>query len=535
MLRKIRIILAGISFILCTLLFLDFSGLLTSWFGWVAKIQFLPAALALNLAVVAVLLILTLLMGRVYCSVICPMGIFQDIVAWTHKGRRKKTRKWYSWSPEKKILRYGFFIIFIVALIAGANAIVALLAPYSSYGRIAQNLFQPICIWGNNLFAFIAEKFDSYAFAHKEVWLRSLPTFIIASATFVTVMILAWRNGRTYCNTICPVGTFLSFFSRFSIFRPVIDTSKCKTCHLCERNCKAACIDLKNHKVDYSRCVDCFDCIDTCKFGAMQYKPFWQAKAGEDSTAGKNASSAGENASNGKNTYVENTGSHNPSDNTVNGNSAQNNSDNGRRAFIGASVLALGSLTVKAQEKKVDGGLAAVIGKKKPERTVPLVPFGAEGIDSFYSHCTACQLCVSQCPNNILRPSTSLEHLMQPEMSYEKGWCRVECTKCSEVCPAGAILPITKEEKTAIHIGTATVDRELCVVNRDGVACGNCARHCPAGAIMLVKKDPSDKDSLRIPAVNEDKCIGCGACEYVCPSRPYSAIKVNGLTIHRKG
>ena len=519
MLRKVRILLAGISFILCTLLFLDFSGVMTNWFGWLAKIQFLPAALALNLVVVAALLILTILMGRVYCSVICPMGIFQDVVAWAHKGRRKKTRKWYSWSPEKKVLRYGVFVIFLIALIAGVNAFVALLAPYSSYGRIVQNLFQPVWIWGNNAFAFIAEKFDSYAFAHKEVWLRSLPTFIIASATFVIIMILAWRNGRTYCNTICPVGTFLSFFSRFSIFRPVIDTSKCKTCHLCERNCKAACIDLKDHKVDYSRCVDCFDCIDTCKFGAMQYKPFWKAT--------EQTSKADEAAH--KEVKSESTESRKSSATSDSGTSG-----NGRRAFIGASALALGSLTLKAQEKKVDGGLATVIGKKKPERTTPVVPFGAESVKSFYNHCTACQLCVSQCPNNILRPSTSLEHLMQPEISYEKGWCRVECTKCSEVCPAGAILPVTKEEKTAIHIGTATVDRDLCVVNRDGVSCGNCARHCPAGAIMLVKKDPSDKNSLRIPAVNEDKCIGCGACEYICPSRPFSAIKVNGLSIHRK-
>ncbi len=356
---------------------------------------------------------------------------------------------------------------------------------------------------------------DSYAFTHKDVWMKSLPTFIIASVTFVAVMIMAWRGGRTYCNTICPVGTFLSFFSRFAIFRPVIDTSKCKNCHLCERGCKASCIDLKGHKVDYSRCVDCFNCIDTCKFGAMKYRPFWKK---DNSPAGRNniADTQAVGAKTAGTTQAK-----------------SSSSDSGRRAFIGASALALSSLAVKAQEKKVDGGLAEVIGKKKPERAFPLVPFGSESADNFYSHCTACQLCVSQCPNNILRPSTSLNHLMQPEMSYERGWCRVECTKCSEVCPAGAIRPIGREEKTTIHIGTAVVDRDLCVVNRDGVSCGNCARHCPAGAIMLVRKDPSDKDSLRIPTVNEDRCIGCGACEFVCPSRPYSAIKVNGLSVHR--
>ena len=162
------------------------------------------------------------------------------------------------------------------------------------------------------------------------------------------------------------------------------------------------------------------------------------------------------------------------------------------------------------------------------------VPFGALSVKDFYQHCTACQLCVSQCPNGVLRPSTSLEHLMQPEMSYERGWCRVECNRCAQVCPSGPIRNYSIEEKTTMHIGVAKVNLDLCVVNRDGVSCGNCSRHCPSGAIMMVRKDPSDKDSLRIPTVDESRCIGCGACEFLCPSRPLSAIWVNGLKVHRR-
>lgn len=95
MLRKIRIVAATICFTLITLLFLDFTGTLHLWFGWLAKIQFLPAVLALNVGVVAFLVILTLLFGRVYCSVICPLGVFQDIVSWI-SGKRKKNRFRYS-------------------------------------------------------------------------------------------------------------------------------------------------------------------------------------------------------------------------------------------------------------------------------------------------------------------------------------------------------------------------------------------------------------------------------------------------------
>ena len=265
MLKKIRTIAAGAVFILCTLLFLDFTGLAAKWFGWLAKIQFLPAVLAVNAGVVLALVLLTLVFGRLYCSIICPLGIFQDIAARSFKGWRKTHKKSYSWSPEKKWLRYGVLVIFIILLIAGFSAVTALIAPYSSFGRIAQNLFAPVWLWGNNLCAWIAEKAGGFAFEHKEVWIKSLPTFIIASVTFAVLVFLAARNGRTYCNTICPVGTVLSFFSRFAIFRPFFDTSKCGNCHLCEKNCKAACIYVDNHKIDYSRCVDCFDCIDTCK------------------------------------------------------------------------------------------------------------------------------------------------------------------------------------------------------------------------------------------------------------------------------
>ena len=117
-------------------------------------------------------------------------------------------------------------------------------------------------------------------------------------------------------------------------------------------------------------------------------------------------------------------------------------------------------------------------------------------------------------------------------MQYERGYCRPECTRCSQLCPTGAIRPITREEKTAQQIGHAVWIRKNCVVVTDGVACGNCARHCPTGAIEMVPLE--DDDERLIPVVNESKCIGCGACENLCPSRPYSAIYVEGYEVHRE-
>ena len=492
MLRKIRITLAVIFYLMITLLFLDFTGTLHTWFGWMAKIQFLPALLALNLGVVLGLIVLTLLFGRIYCSVICPLGVFQDIISW-FGGRSKKRRYRFSYSPAKNILRYSILIIFLIALIGGIGSLAALLAPYSAYGRIAQNLFAPFYAWGNNVLAYWAERADSYAFYETEVWLKSVPTFIIALLTFIFVFILAWRNGRTYCNTICPVGTILSFLAKWSWFKPVIDSEKCNSCSLCSRKCKSACIDFKNHQIDYSRCIACMDCIDACKHQAISYR---HPKKSEKAVTPKPT-------------------------------------DQSRRSFLTTTALVATTATIKAQEMKVDGGLAAIEDKKVPKRNTPILPPGSQNARHFAQHCTACQLCVSVCQNEVLRPSTDLQRLMQPEMSYERGYCRPECKKCSEVCPTGAIKLTDLAEKSSTQIGHAVWIKANCIPLTDGVACGNCARHCPTGAIHMISSDTSDPESLKIPAIDVERCIGCGACENLCPSRPFSAIYVEGHKQHR--
>lgn len=494
-LRNVRIVLAAIFFLSITLLFLDFTGTVHAWLGWMAKIQFLPALLAMNVAVVLGLILLTLLFGRVYCSVICPLGVMQDIFAWFGK-KSKKNR--YTYSPAKTILRWLMVVLMVVAFILGIGSFVALFAPYSAYGRIAQSFLAPVWAWGNNLLAYWAERRDSYAFYTVDVWLRGAVTIIVAGVTLVVLGFLAWRNGRTYCNTICPVGTVLGLFSKYSLFRPVIDTSKCNGCGLCARNCKAACIDSKNHSIDYSRCVDCMDCIGKCSRQAISYslRRKLQDMIGEIDE--KQAATV----------------------------------DNGRRQFLTITALAGGAAAMKAQEK-VDGGLAEIIDKKAPVRKTPIVPAGAQGLRNLTSHCTACQLCVATCPNGVLRPSADLERLMQPESSYERGYCRPECTKCSEVCPAGAIKPITVADKSSIQVGHAVWVKENCVPLTDGVECGNCARHCPVGAIQMIPSDPDNEESVKIPAVNTERCIGCGACENLCPSRPFSAIYVEGHENHR--
>ena len=492
MLKKIRITLAVVMMTLITLLFLDITGTLHHWLGWLAKIQFLPALLALNVVVVVALVVLTLVFGRIYCSVVCPLGIMQDIISWLNK---KKNR--FSYSPEKRWLRYGVLVVFVAAFFLGVNSIVALLAPYSSYGRIAQNLLKPVYEAGNNVLAFFAEHMNSYTFYSVDIWIRSLPTFIIAAATLLIIAYLAWRGGRTYCNTVCPVGTILSVLARFSWLKISFSEDKCKKCGRCARNCKASAIDFKSMTVDYSRCVVCGNCLEMCSFDSLHYI---HPKASRRSSDDK----------------------------------ATQNPDIERRSFLIGGTLAVAGAALAQEKKKVDGGLAVIEDKVEPQRLTPLAPPGSVSLSNLHKRCTGCQLCVSQCPNEVLRPSTDLLSLMQPTMSYERGYCRPECNRCSEVCPAGAIKPITLAQKSSTQIGHAVWVKKNCLPVTDGVECGNCERHCPVGAIEMAQLDESDELSPMIPVVNEARCIGCGACENLCPARPFSAIYVEGHEVHKE-
>lgn len=442
-LKTVRIVLATLMLLGITALLLDTTGVLRHYLGWMPKVQLLPALLAGGFLLVLAILVVTLQIGRFYCAVVCPMGVFQDIFIWVHKLLFGKKHP-YRYRKPQNWLRYTVLALFVLAMLVGLNSIAVLIAPYSAYARMVTGLHASGLVQ----------------------W--------IAIATLVVIGMLSFTMGRMWCNTMCPVGSLLSLLSRYRLIGIRIDADKCAGCRKCEKGCKAMCIDVDNKKVDSSRCVNCFNCLSECKAGAISFS--MKRKVESEKTV-----------------------------------------DTSRRKFVAGTVAVGAAMAAQAQEQKLDGGLAAIANKQVPDRKTPLKPFGAKSLKHFSTHCTSCQLCVSQCPEHVLRPSTKLETLMQPEMNYTDGYCRMACTRCSEVCPAGAIKPITQEEKTAISIGVAVVLKDNCV------GCGSCARHCPSAAISMVDGKPS---------VNETRCLGCGACEYYCPARPVSAIYVEGREIH---
>ncbi len=174
----------------------------------------------------------------------------------------------------------------------------------------------------------------------------------------------------------------------------------------------------------------------------------------------------------------------------------------------------------------------------KKESTLPIIkklyssPPGSKSVDHFYSNCTACHLCVAACPTHVLQPSF-LEHgvfnILQPYLDNSAAYCTFECVRCTEVCPTGALLPVTIEKKKTLQIGKTNFVKENCIVETEGTACGACSEHCPTKAVIMIPY----KNNLKIPEVRNDYCVGCGACEYACPTQPYKAIYVEGNPVHQ--
>lgn len=496
MLKFVRIVLAIVCFTAVLCIFALPPAYNWSGLACIAKLQFIPALLSLNFMVIASLVLATLVFGRIYCSVICPLGVYQDIVSritiWC-SGKKRRNTGTFKYSKPRTAIRYSMLAVFVVLLVSGMFAgvfgwIASLVEPYSAFGRMASCFLKPLVAMANNGLAERAATNGSYDFIEFAVATYPLWIAVVAAVTLIVVTVFAAMSGRGYCNTVCPVGTVLGWMAKFSILRPVIDTEKCIKCGKCARKCKASCIDSKNHCIDYSRCVACMDCIGNCKDGAIRYA------------------------------RPSKTGEHN----------AKSATDTSRRNFLLGTALVAGHAVASAMGDG-DGGLAPLNAKQKALRKTPVTPPGAKGNKWLAQHCTACQLCISRCPNQVLSASTDMKTFMQPVMDFSKGYCRPECTVCSDVCPAGAILPINVEQKTAVKIGTAVVDAKTCLM-ANGHRCGRCAKGCPTGAIKIVETAKG-----HVPVVNAEKCIGCGACEYHCPVGTVEAIAGNHAAIHVEG
>lgn len=577
MLRFLRIASALLAFVPLLVHFVVGGGASSSFLSRLEHAQFIPSILHGLFAVAGLTILATVIFGRLYCSVLCPLGVLQDCVAWLSKRWHKKKK--YHYAPPKNRCRLAFFLLALIPFFFGVNVGLVWLDPYSIFGRIASNLFAPIYNFGSDVLSSCFRVFQRGQFqqfdAYDGVLWHSISASVVGFAYFVLIFYLAWRFGRFWCNSLCPVGAFLGFLSKYSLFRVRIDKGKCVKCGLCESNCKSMCIDSREQVVDASRCVDCFNCFGVCRYKAISWSwsgvrdenvqsPPLECSDGHAPTALGSPSRLTSPSEKSKPRRSSAAGTPDPD---------KNGPDQAKRDFL-ASIVAFSSAVVTApmmaeegsnrpsfpdvdescesgpetrliEGPKPTGKWADVkktverkdgvpqYGKTPIARLHPVTPPGSVGIERFNLRCTACHLCVSECPAGVLRPARmeyGWKGFLKPRLDYARGSCQYDCALCTEVCPSGALLRQTTARKRRTQIGRAVFVKENCIVLIDGTDCGACAVHCPTHAVTMV---PLEGTEAMIPEVDPEACLGCGACEYYCPSRPWRAMYVEGSPVHQ--
>ncbi|MCW8806398.1 MAG: 4Fe-4S dicluster domain-containing protein [Ignavibacteriaceae bacterium] len=493
-LKKIRVYFSLFFFLITLVLFLDIIQIIPAKISsYILYFQFVPSAVkffnqfSLLATGFIVVLVVTILCGRIYCSSMCPLGTLQDAISRIAFILNKK--KYFRMLNDFKLLKYCVLTVTVLSIFTGSLILLNILDPFSLSGKIFSNIFRLLLIPVNNLAAITLEQFNIYKIYPIELKALSWLAIVFSSSVLLIIGVMSFNNGRLFCNTICPVGTLLGLTSRFSLYRIKIDEYECSSCGMCETVCKSGCIDNDSKYIDFERCVSCFNCFTVCPSNGIIYK---RSNINFDGKITK-----------------------------------QINSDK-RKFFIRALIGVVGiSKFLRAQVK--------IIPKK--DSTKPIIknvypsPPGSVNVEHYYSNCTACHLCVASCPTHVLQPSF-LEHgvfnILQPYLDNSAAYCTFECVRCTEICPTGAILPLTVDKKKTLQIGKTNFVKENCVVETEGTSCGACSEHCPTKAVIMLPY----KNNLKIPEVRNEYCVGCGACEYACPTKPYKAIYVEGNPIH---
>jgi ferredoxin len=492
-LKKVRVVVSLLMFVPAAFLFLDLKGALPP--GFVAVLTALQAGPALvasatsvgwGLAGLVCIVLLTLTFGRIYCSTLCPLGTLQDLIG--RLNRTRNSRRRFKYRTPNSLLHVGLLLLVTVLGLGGSVLLLNLLEPFSIFGRTMTILVRPLAAVANNGIAILIGTFaeysvDAYPARLPDPLVLILPLLFLAALAF-----MSYRSGRLFCNTLCPVGALLGLVSRFSIFRIVFDRSACLECGLCEKVCKSECIDSRGMRVDFSACVGCFNCMEVCPTAGVKF-----ARGSE-----RPGSIEGAPVSRRR-----------------------------RRMLKGAASSVAAVAMIPSDTVRTAIGMPS--GRSRS--LLPVTPPGSLGIEHLTASCTACHLCVSACPTQVLVPSFmeyGLDGILQPRLEYAAGACTYECVLCSQVCPNGAILPLTAEVKKLVQVGKARFIKDECIVVTKKTNCGACAEHCPTKAVRMVKYE----GKLVIPELNNDLCVGCGACEHPCPTTPEKAIYVESNPVH---
>ena len=450
------------------------------------------------------ILVPTLLLGRVFCGWICPLGTFQQFVSWAFNIRKNKAR--FDSNRYKPIFAFKYYVLTIMLVL-------------SAFGALQIGLLDPICLLTRSLTVAVQPAVDATGIAAINSAPGATEQRVFEGAWFVGLMLIALLGltlviPRFFCRVLCPLGAFLGMLSRFSLWRIDRDLKKCTDCDLCLRSCEGA--SSPQDALRKSECFVCFNCIDDCPEDALSFelapvplKTLLKEKAQKEELLSKRPN-------------TEIAGPAVP-----------------RRRFFLASVAGIVAYPFLRFSKAVN---PRGFNKKA------IRPPGSVAEDEFLERCIKCDQCINVCPTNVLQPSSlaqgGLEGLWTPVMDFRVGFCQYNCTLCSEVCPTGAIQKIDlprklglkqHKNKGPVRVGTAFFNRGRCLPWSMETPCVVCEEVCPVSpkAIGTYEEEVTRWDGKKVllnkPYMRPELCIGCGICEHECPVLDDPAVYVTAV------
>ena len=431
---------------------------------------------------------MTLVLGRVFCGWICPMGTTLDASDRVFfRGKRRRN--------EPRFLSFKYYVLIALAVSAlFSMQAVYLLDPLSLLNRtvvlvfvapiqiIPRALYHLAYTWsGNGLFMWLSDHISAWpSVAGPQFYFRQA---FIVMAVFVGIVSLNSISRRFWCRNLCPLGALLGLLSFVPVLRRVV--GDCNDCTRCATDCKMAAIPENARLTRTTECIECFNCVSVCNRQAVGFR------FGVPQSAIRNPQSA--------------------------------ISLSRRRLLQGAGVgLAVAAVAAIDPGRKVAS--AAPVRLSSP---FLIRPPGSVPEDEFVDRCTRCGACMKVCPTNGLQPAiheAGLEGFWTPILVPRIGCCTQECNACGEACPTDAIAPFKIADKPKIFIGTAVIDRSQCIAWNADKKCLVCDEYCSYKAIVWKVQDGAKR-----PFVDEKTCTGCGICESACPIQPVAAIRVYSL------
>ena len=431
--KNFRIVFSLALFLIITFIFIDFRQLLSaSWYNVITYLQFVPSFrkflfyTGFASAGFIFVILFSLLVGRVYCSFICPLGTLQDILIYLSRKIQTK-RKRFKYRPPQEFIRFTFLALTVIPLFFTSIWVLYLLDPYSNFGRIASDIGTPVFHILNNTVAHIFIHLHIFIISPIDIPQKEWAILLYPLGFLFIIILFTVRSGRLFCNTVCPVGTVLALISKISWFKIQMDKSSCTKCAKCAVVCKSQCISVKDQKLDFSRCVGCMNCIHVCETNSIRYRisknKFFQTEKSQVS-------------------------------------------DISKRRFLKGGLMTTGILIAIPSRIFSEGNLWSSQLRPVPRKFFSTPP-GSKNLNHFNSACTSCHLCIEACPGKVLQPSATqfgIGGFLQPFMDFKTGYCQYNCTKCGEVCPTGAIFPLKTEEKKLTQRYCAFYKRKLCCI-----------------------------------------------------------------------